>query len=95
MRRLSRIKRDLTGNLPVLPAVYPDTMAPVVRTAPDGERELILMRWGFPPPPERGKAPVTNVRNLNFRPSAAGSNRNGAALFRQPRFANGLMPARR
>ena len=31
MRRLFRVTRDLTGNLPALPAVYPDTMAPVVR----------------------------------------------------------------
>jgi hypothetical protein len=40
MRRLFRVKRDLTGNLPSLPAIFPDTLAPVVRTAPDGEREL-------------------------------------------------------
>jgi hypothetical protein len=33
MRRLFRVTRDLTGNLPALPAVYPDTMAPVVRVA--------------------------------------------------------------
>jgi putative SOS response-associated peptidase YedK len=39
-------------------------MAPVVHTALDGERELALMRWGFPPPPNLGTAPVTNVRNL-------------------------------
>jgi putative SOS response-associated peptidase YedK len=64
IRRLFRVKRDLTGNLPGLPAVYPDTMAPVIRTASDGERELVSMRWGFPPPPHLGKAPVTNVRNL-------------------------------
>src|ERR1700745_629326 len=64
MRRAFRVMRDLTGNLPILPAVFPDTMAPVVRTAPDGERELITMRWGFPPPPNLGSAPVTNVRNL-------------------------------
>jgi putative SOS response-associated peptidase YedK len=64
MRRLFRVKRDLTGNLPPLSAIYPDMMAPIVRTARDGERELILMRWGFPPPPNLGKAPVTNVRNL-------------------------------
>jgi putative SOS response-associated peptidase YedK len=31
MRHLFRVTRDLTGNLPALPAVYPDTMAPVVR----------------------------------------------------------------
>lgn len=64
MRRLFRIKRDLTGNLPALPAVYPGTLAPVIHFALGGERELSLMRWGFPPPPNLGKAPVTNVRNL-------------------------------
>src|SRR5262245_19655864 len=63
MRRLFRVNRDLTGNLPSLSAVFPDTLAPVVRTAPDGERELTTMRWGFPPPPNLGTAPVTNVRN--------------------------------
>ena len=39
-------------------------MAPIVRTARDRERELRMMRWGFPPPPNLGTAPVTNVRNL-------------------------------
>jgi hypothetical protein len=43
---------------------FPDTLAPVVRTARDGERELTMMRWGFPRPPNLGNAPVTNVRNL-------------------------------
>ncbi len=28
-----------------------------------GERRLLPMLWGFPPPPQ-GRAPVTNVRNL-------------------------------
>jgi putative SOS response-associated peptidase YedK len=55
--------RDLTGNLPPLPAIYPDTLAPVVRTGTDGIREVVMMRWGFPPPPNIGTAPVTNVRN--------------------------------
>jgi hypothetical protein len=36
-----RIKRDPLGNFPGLPAIFPDTMAPVVRTAPDGERGSI------------------------------------------------------
>jgi putative SOS response-associated peptidase YedK len=54
IRRLFRVMRGLTGNLPPLPAVYPDTMAPVVRMARDGERELSMMRWGFPPPPNLG-----------------------------------------
>ncbi len=44
IRRLFRVNRDMAGNLPPLPAVYPDTMAPVVRNARDGERELTMMR---------------------------------------------------
>jgi hypothetical protein len=35
IRRLFQVTRDLTDNLPALPAVYPDTMAPVVRVSPD------------------------------------------------------------
>jgi putative SOS response-associated peptidase YedK len=61
IRRLFRVHRDFLGNFPGLPAVFPDTMAPVVHTALDDERELSLMRWGFP---NFGTAPVTNVRNL-------------------------------
>jgi putative SOS response-associated peptidase YedK len=34
----------------------------VVRTI-DGERELIMMRWGMPPPPKFGGPPVTNICN--------------------------------
>src|SRR3954453_15405486 len=55
---------DTTGNLPPMPAVFPAPAAPVVRNPPDGERELTLMRWGFPPPPKVGTQPVTNVRNV-------------------------------
>jgi putative SOS response-associated peptidase YedK len=64
VRRLFAIRRDLAGNLPPLPAIFPDTLAPVIRRPPDGERELVMMRWGFPPPPNLGKVPVTNVRNI-------------------------------
>ena len=45
IRDLVKAIRDLTGNLPPLPAVFPNRMAPVVRTAPDGVRELLMMRW--------------------------------------------------
>ncbi len=62
--RAFRVMHDRSGNLPSLPAVYPDSLAPVVRASPDGGRELLMMRWGFPPPPSLGKAPVTNARNL-------------------------------
>lgn len=68
IRQLARTLRDLTGNLQPLPAIFPDGVAPVVRTAPDGVREAVMMRWGFPQPsPRQGGKPrsgyVTNVRN--------------------------------
>lgn len=63
MRRLFKVVHDRTGNLPPLPGIFPDQFAPVIRTAKDGQREAIQMRWGFPPPGD-GR-PVTNVRNLN------------------------------
>jgi putative SOS response-associated peptidase YedK len=63
IRRLFEIQRDMTGNLALLPGVYPDSMAPVVRLGEDGARELVMMRWGFPCPPNFGGAHVTNVRN--------------------------------
>jgi putative SOS response-associated peptidase YedK len=34
----------------------------VVRDGGDG-RELVLMRWGMPPPLRTGGPPVTNIRN--------------------------------
>jgi putative SOS response-associated peptidase YedK len=59
----SRAMRDNTGNLPPLPGIFPDYMAPIVRNAPDGARELCMARWGMPCPPQFGSAPVTNIRN--------------------------------
>jgi putative SOS response-associated peptidase YedK len=43
-------------------ARIPDQEAPVIRNS-GGDRELIKMRWGMPPPPKFGGAPVTNIRN--------------------------------
>ncbi len=64
IRAFTKAMRDTTGNLPSLPAIFPDMLAPVVRLGADGEREMLMMRWGFPPPPALSKAPVTNVRNV-------------------------------
>lgn len=61
-RRLFAVTRDSLGNLPPLPAVFPDGLAPVVRVD-GGDRELVTMRWGMPGPPQFGSAPVTNIRN--------------------------------
>jgi hypothetical protein len=41
MRRIFRFDVDLTGNLPSLPGVFPDTLAPIVRNGAAG-RELAL-----------------------------------------------------
>src|SRR5712671_6885126 len=60
---LSRAMRDKTGNLPLLPGIFPDQMAPIVRNASDGVREFMLARWGMPGPPQFGGAPITNIRN--------------------------------
>lgn len=58
-----RALRDVAGNLPPLPDIFPDQIAPIVRNAPDGVRELTMARWGMPGPPAFGGAPVTNIRN--------------------------------
>jgi putative SOS response-associated peptidase YedK len=64
-----RALRDLTGNLPPMPGIFPDYVAPIVRRAADGMRELTLARWGMPSPvfalKGRNSDPgVTNVRNV-------------------------------
>jgi putative SOS response-associated peptidase YedK len=48
IRELIRAMRDRTGNLPPVPGIYPDYMAPVVRNGADGARELAMARWGLP-----------------------------------------------
>src|SRR3954470_19864701 len=44
---LTRALRDSTGNLPILPGIFPDYKAPIVRNA-GGIRELAMARWGMP-----------------------------------------------
>ena len=65
IRDLFRARHDRTGNLPLLPGIFPDQTAPIVRNDIDGERELVMARWGMPGPPQYGGAPVTNIRNLD------------------------------
>ena len=64
IRGLFSAKHDRTGNLPLFPAIFPDQLAPIVRNGPDGERELVMARWGMPGPPQFGGAPITNIRNV-------------------------------
>jgi putative SOS response-associated peptidase YedK len=69
MRSLFKVNRDLAGNLPPMPGVFPDYPAPIIRMA-NGERELTMARWGMPSPQIalKGKTTdpgVTNVRNTS------------------------------
>jgi putative SOS response-associated peptidase YedK len=62
---------DRTGNLPVLPGVFPDYSAPILRNGAGenaGGRELVMARWGMPSPAfalegKKSDPGVTNVRN--------------------------------
>jgi hypothetical protein len=36
----------LSGNLPLFPGIFHDQFAPIVRRTADGERELVMARWG-------------------------------------------------
>jgi putative SOS response-associated peptidase YedK len=61
IRDLFKVTKDTTGNLPPFSAIFPDQVAPVVRVN-DGERELTMMRWGMPNPPQFPGI-TTNIRN--------------------------------
>lgn len=45
---LARATRNLAGNLPPQPGIFPDYAAPIVRTGADGAREIAMARWGMP-----------------------------------------------
>jgi putative SOS response-associated peptidase YedK len=59
MRSLFRVGRDLTGNLPPMPGIFPDYSAPIVRVA-EGERESTLSRWGMPPKDRFGRRNIVS-----------------------------------
>lgn len=62
--RLFRVGHNRAAAHAPLTAIFPGHMAPVVRATADGERELVMLSWGFVLP-QPGKAPrrVTNVRD--------------------------------
>jgi putative SOS response-associated peptidase YedK len=68
IRELARAMSDRTGNLPLLPGIYPDYRAPIVRNQAEG-RELTMARWGMPSPVSvlKGRnadSGITNIRNV-------------------------------
>ena len=64
IRELVRAMVQYTGNLPPQPSIFPDGLAPIVRCDADGKRELLMMRWGMPSPPQAKSTITTNVRNV-------------------------------
>ena len=68
IRELAGAMSDRTGNLPLLPGIFPDYQAPIVRNQPHG-RELTMARWGMPSPVfalkgRNSDTGVTNIRNV-------------------------------
>jgi putative SOS response-associated peptidase YedK len=59
---LFRVINQYVGNLLPMTGVFLDYPAPVVRND-DGFHEMIMMRWGMPPPLKFGWLPITNIRN--------------------------------
>jgi putative SOS response-associated peptidase YedK len=64
IRRLFRVSHNRTVAFEPMNAIFPNYNASVVRGAADGERELVMMSWGFVLL-QQGRAPkrVTNVRD--------------------------------
>ena len=65
---MTRAMLDQTGNLPLLPGIFPDYSAPIVRNTDQG-RELNMARWGMPSPAfalkgRKTDPGITNVRNV-------------------------------
>lgn len=64
VRRMFGVAHNRAAALDPAPAIFPGYVAPIVRKAGDGERELVTMNWGFMLL-QKDKAPrrVTNVRD--------------------------------
>jgi putative SOS response-associated peptidase YedK len=64
IRRLFRVSHNRAAAFEPMNAIFPNYNAPIVREAPDGEREIVLMSWGFVLL-QTGRAPkrVTNIRD--------------------------------
>jgi SOS response associated peptidase (SRAP) len=62
--RFFRVSHNRRTSFQPVDAIFPRHVAPVVRQSGDGEREIVLMSWGFIRL-ERNRAPkpVTNVRD--------------------------------
>jgi putative SOS response-associated peptidase YedK len=89
-----RAQCDRTGNLPLFPGIFPDQLAPIVRNSADGERELVIGRWGMPGPPQFGGQLVTNIRNVSSPHWRGWLSARNAASCPRPASANTPTPRR-
>jgi putative SOS response-associated peptidase YedK len=64
IRDLFRVRYDRTGSLPLFPSIFPDQLAPIVRVGHDGERELVMARWGIPFAAPVRRIPITRFRYI-------------------------------
>ena len=94
IRDLFRASNDRTGNLPLFPAIFPDQLAPIVRNGADGERELVIARWGMPGPPQFGGAPITNIRNVGSPHWRGWLGKQNRCIVPATSFANTPTPGR-
>jgi len=64
IRDLFKVSGNRAAEIEPRDAIFPGHMAPVVRLAEDGERELLELSWGFVfPQPGRAPRRVTNTRD--------------------------------
>jgi putative SOS response-associated peptidase YedK len=62
--RFFRVSHNRRAAFKPVNAIFPRRVAPVVRQSEDGEREIVLMSWGFLRlVKEKAPKPVTNVRD--------------------------------
>ena len=65
MRKLFRVQSGI--NQLRLPGIFPDYQAPIVRQRADGEREIVMARWGMPTPPAFVKGSINQGEYLSHR----------------------------
>lgn len=71
IRQLFGVTAGPVPNVPALGSIRPTERVPVVRNRQGGERELVMMRWGFVlPQGDKAPKPVTNARSDKVAVSA-------------------------
>src|SRR5215467_16251524 len=79
--RFFRVSHNRAAAFKPTGAIFPRHIAPVVRYADDGEREIVTMSWDFMLlQNERARRPVTNVRDDKILTSKFWRIVRGAAL---------------